>query len=63
MSPGIVISKAKYDALVDTYGSVNVKTVTEAIANNELAMGYTDPFASSTGLELSRDGTQHIRQL
>lgn len=48
--PGIVISKAKYDALVDTYGSVNVKTVTEAIANNELAMGYTDPFASSTGL-------------
>lgn len=48
--PGIVISKAKYDSLVDTYGSVNVKTVTEAIANNELAMGYTDPFASSTGL-------------
>lgn len=48
--PGIVISKAKYDALVDTYGSVNVKTVTEAIANNELSMGYTDPFASSTGL-------------
>jgi Ca-activated chloride channel family protein len=35
---------------VDKYGSVNVKTVTEAIANNEFAMGYTDPFASSTGL-------------
>lgn len=48
--PGIVIAKAKYDALVDKYGSVNVKTVTEAIANNEFAMGYTDPFASSTGL-------------
>ncbi|MGF7047349.1 Ca-activated chloride channel family protein [Paenibacillus sp. DS2015] len=48
--PGIVIVKAKYDALVDTYGSVNVKTVTEAIANNEFSMGYTDPFASSTGL-------------
>ncbi|CDN41165.1 MULTISPECIES: VWA domain-containing protein [Paenibacillus] len=48
--PGIVIAKAKYDALVDTYGSVNVKTVTEAIANNEFSMGYTDPFASSTGL-------------
>lgn len=48
--PGIVIAKAKYDALITKYGSVNVKTVTEAIANNEFAMGYTDPFASSTGL-------------
>ncbi|BBI31308.1 vWA domain-containing protein [Cohnella abietis] len=48
--PGIVISKAKYDVLVDKYGSVNVKTITEAISNNEFSMGYTDPFASSTGL-------------
>ncbi|OXM83760.1 vWA domain-containing protein [Paenibacillus rigui] len=48
--PGIVIAKAKYDALVGKYGAVNVKTVTDAIANNEFAMGYTDPFASSTGL-------------
>ncbi|MBB6669521.1 vWA domain-containing protein [Cohnella nanjingensis] len=48
--PGIVIAKAKYDALVDKYGSVNVKTVTDAIAANEFSMGYTDPFASSTGL-------------
>ncbi|MED5018530.1 VWA domain-containing protein [Paenibacillus chibensis] len=48
--PGIVLSKSKYDALVQKYGSVNVKTVTEAIAGNEFSMGYTDPFASSTGL-------------
>jgi len=48
--PGIVISKKKYDALVEKYGAVNVKTVTDAIAGNEFAMGYTDPFASSTGL-------------
>lgn len=48
--PGIVIAKAKYDALIDQYGAVNVKTVTEAIANNEFSMGYTDPFASSTGI-------------
>ncbi|RUS45066.1 VWA domain-containing protein [Cohnella sp. AR92] len=48
--PGIVISKAKYDALIEKYGAVNVKTVTDAIANNEFSMGYTDPFASSTGL-------------
>lgn len=48
--PGIVISKQKYDALVTKYGSINVNTVTQAISNNEFAMGYTDPFASSTGL-------------
>ncbi|WP_438432657.1 VWA domain-containing protein [Gorillibacterium sp. sgz500922] len=47
---GVVMAKAKYDALVDKYGAVNLKTITDAIADNELAMGYTDPFASSTGL-------------
>lgn len=58
--PGIVISKAKYDALVDTYGSVNVKTVTEAIANNELAMGYTDPFARLHRAEFPGDCTEYV---
>ncbi|ASS75206.1 hypothetical protein CIG75_09580 [Tumebacillus algifaecis] len=48
--PGIVMSKAKYDQLISKYGAVNVKTITDAISNNEMAMGYTDPFASSTGL-------------
>lgn len=47
---GVVSTKAKYDELVDKYGSLNIKTLTDAIAENELAMGYTDPFASSTGL-------------
>lgn len=47
---GIVTTNAKYEQLVDKYGAVNVKTITDAIAAGELAMGYTDPFASSTGL-------------
>lgn len=47
---GIVTAQAKYDELVAQYGSASVKTMTDAIAANELAMGYTDPFASSTGL-------------
>lgn len=47
---GIVTAKKKYDELVGKYGSLNVKTITEAIEKNELSMGYTDPFASSTGL-------------
>lgn len=47
---GVVSNKAKYDELIEQYGALNVKTITDAIAANELAMGYTDPFASSTGL-------------
>lgn len=47
---GVVTRKAKFDELVNKYGSLNIKTLTDAIAANELAMGYTDPFASSTGL-------------
>lgn len=47
---GIVTSKAKYEELIGKYGALNVKTLTDAIAAGELAMGYTDPFASSTGL-------------
>ncbi len=47
---GVVISKKKHDELVKKYGSVNLKVITEAVANNEIAMGYTNPFASSTGL-------------
>lgn len=48
--PGILISKTKSDALIKKYGSVSLKSVTEAVGNNELSMGYTNPFASSTGL-------------
>nr|WP_317890128.1 VWA domain-containing protein [Paenibacillus sabuli] len=47
---GIVTDEDKYNELIEKYGALNLKTVTDAIAANELAMGYTDPFASSTGL-------------
>jgi Ca-activated chloride channel family protein len=48
--PGVLTSKKKFDELVKKYGSINLKNITEAVAGNELAMGYTNPFASSTGL-------------
>ncbi|MDP4121305.1 MAG: VWA domain-containing protein, partial [Bacillota bacterium] len=48
--PGILLSKAKYDQLIKKYGAINLKTITEAVANGEIQMGYTNPFASSTGL-------------
>lgn len=47
---GILLSRAKYDEMIGKYGSVNMKTVTEATAKGEFAMGYTNPFVSSTGL-------------
>lgn len=47
---GIVLAKSKNDELTKKYGAINLKTITDAVANNEIAMGYTNPFASSTGL-------------
>ncbi|MNL91065.1 von Willebrand factor type A domain protein [compost metagenome] len=47
---GILVSKAKNDELVKKYGAMNIQTIIEAVKNNELAMGYTNPFQSATGL-------------
>ncbi|HET8687874.1 MAG TPA: substrate-binding domain-containing protein, partial [Methanosarcina sp.] len=47
---GILLTKSKKDELVNKYGEINTKTISDAVANRELAMGYTNPFASSTGL-------------
>ena len=47
---GVLISKEKYDELIKKYGSINLKSITESVATGEIAMGYTNPFASATGL-------------
>ncbi|MGG7177678.1 vWA domain-containing protein [Clostridium paraputrificum] len=47
---GILISKSKQDELVKKYGSINLKNITDAVASNEIAMGYTNPLSSATGL-------------
>ena len=49
---GVLFSKEQHKQLLDKYGAINLKIITEAVAKNELAMGYTNPFASSTGLNL-----------
>ena len=36
----------KYDELMEKYGSINLKNITEAVAENKIAMGYTNPFAT-----------------
>lgn len=47
---GILISKEKYDELIKKYGAINLKNITQAVSNGEINMGYTNPFASATGL-------------
>lgn len=47
---GILISKEKYDELIKKYGAINLKNITQTVANGEINMGYTNPFASATGL-------------
>lgn len=48
--PGVLLSKAKHKELTESYGAINMKTITQATVANEIAMGYTNPYASSTGL-------------
>ena len=47
---GILLSKETQKNLVEKYGSINLKTIVDATANGEFAMGYTNPYASATGL-------------
>lgn len=47
---GVLISKDKHSELVKKYGSINLKNITDAVASNEIAMGYTNPLSSATGL-------------
>lgn len=47
---GILVSQKVKNELMNKYGKVDFKTVVEATASGNLAMGYTYPFTSSTGL-------------
>ena len=47
---GILLDQKHYDEIIDKYGTVDLKAVTEATGDGTLTMGYTNPFTSSTGL-------------
>ncbi len=47
---GILLSKDTQKKLVEKYGAINLKTIVDATAGGEFAMGYTNPYASATGL-------------
>ena len=47
---GIVMKNETADALRADYGELTPENLVDAVIAGELVMGYTDPFASSTGL-------------
>lgn len=47
---GMLLSQSTYDALEQKYGAVDLGAVVQATVNNEITMGYTNPYASSTGM-------------
>lgn len=47
---GILLSDDTYKKITEKYGSVDLKAITEATESGEITMGYTNPFASSAGL-------------
>ena len=47
---GIVMKDETADALREQYGELDTKVLLQAVIAGDLVMGYTNPFASSTGL-------------
>lgn len=49
---GILMEKSVYDEFVAKYGAVTVDKVLEASLNGDLTFAYTNPYTSSTGLNI-----------
>lgn len=49
---GILISDKVYDNFIAKYGEVTIKNVVEANLNGDLSFAYTNPYTSSTGLNM-----------
>ncbi|MBQ3600358.1 MAG: VWA domain-containing protein [Lachnospiraceae bacterium] len=47
---GILLSDKTKKKIEEKYGKVSLQTVVQGTVDNEIAMGYTNPFSSSTGL-------------
>lgn len=49
---GILISNKVYDGFIAKYGEASIKTVIEATLAGDLNFAYTNPYTSSTGLNM-----------
>lgn len=47
---GILVNKKTYDMLQQDYGKADITAVVDATVQNKITMGYTNPYASSTGM-------------
>lgn len=47
---GVLISSKVYDTVKSKYDDVNIETIIRATEENVIAMGYTNPLSSATGL-------------
>ncbi len=47
---GILVDKDTYSEIEKKYGTVSIDTIIQATVDGTIAMGYTNPYASSTGL-------------
>ncbi|MBQ8921151.1 MAG: VWA domain-containing protein [Oscillospiraceae bacterium] len=47
---GILVNRETYKKLEDKYGKVDISVIVKATVESEISMGYTNPYASSTGL-------------
>ena len=47
---GILVSSSTLEKLKSNYGTADLSSVVKATINNEIVLGYTNPYASSTGL-------------
>lgn len=47
---GVLLTKSVVNDITKNYGEVNMKTITQATADNRIAMGYTNPLSSSAGM-------------
>ncbi len=47
---GVLINKETSQKLKETYGKADISAIVQATIKSEITMGYTNPYASSTGL-------------
>lgn len=47
---GILLTKDTYSKIESSYGKVDISSIVQATVKSEISMGYTNPYASSTGL-------------
>lgn len=47
---GIILEKKAYDEFISKYGEVSLDKIVEATVKDGLAMGYTNPYASASGI-------------